>query len=265
MPKLQPGLEYMIVWPKDQNDTSIFKYDRQEQVLVLAENNAVSVGSPLYDHHFDLEDQIEEGRCYALPCLTNADIRLKCKLIKSSLQSDSAIDGKSIYEDLKEQIAKRGITAFGDQRPEPEVYRLLEWALYGFPEGLSEDKYFSKPVFNYTVGCFYETQDGKQVQVIGRTMKNKNYECLICDDYKYRYDRSGDKADSGRATGTNGQYISPDNFLRPGVNMYVLAKEFCKANLYSFDKVSGELGSRYPKRRIDIQFEEFLASKKTAK
>lgn len=68
--------------------------------------------------------------------------------------------------------------------------------------------------FTFRIGQTYETRSGDMVKVIGRT-RSKGYECLICSDGKYRYDRSTSKSDAGRVTGTPHDYSCPDNFKRP--------------------------------------------------
>ena len=67
--------------------------------------------------------------------------------------------------------------------------------------------------FLFEVGEAYETQAGNLVTVIGRT-DLKGYECLVCSDGKYRYDRSTMNSDAGRVTGSDRNYSCPDNFKR---------------------------------------------------
>lgn len=67
--------------------------------------------------------------------------------------------------------------------------------------------------FKYKIGKTYELQDGTFIVVLGRT-DLKGYECLICSDDIYRYDRSTESSDAGRATGTNHDYSYPKNIKR---------------------------------------------------
>ena len=67
--------------------------------------------------------------------------------------------------------------------------------------------------FMFEVGKEYKTQCGKTVTVFGRT-KLLGYECLVCSDGKYRYDRSTHSSDAGRVTGTDHDYSCPDNLIR---------------------------------------------------
>lgn len=68
-------------------------------------------------------------------------------------------------------------------------------------------------MFMFEVGAEYETQEGAKVRVLGRTSL-RGYECLVCDDGIYRYDREGNPTDAGRATGTAHDYSCPKNFKR---------------------------------------------------
>ena len=68
-------------------------------------------------------------------------------------------------------------------------------------------------MFKYKVGETYLTQAGEQVTVLGRT-ELKGYECLICSDGAYRYDRSDHSRDAGRCTGTDLYYSHPQNFKK---------------------------------------------------
>lgn len=67
--------------------------------------------------------------------------------------------------------------------------------------------------FMFEAGKEYETQEGKRVFVSGRT-KLVGYECLVCSDGIYRYDRSTHSVDAGRVTGTDCDYSCPQNFKR---------------------------------------------------
>lgn len=67
--------------------------------------------------------------------------------------------------------------------------------------------------FMFKVGKTYKTLSGKEVTVLDRT-NIKGYECLICSDGKYRYDRSTHNLDAGRITGSDHDYTHPDNFDR---------------------------------------------------
>jgi hypothetical protein len=67
--------------------------------------------------------------------------------------------------------------------------------------------------FLFKIGKAYETQAGEMVTVLGRT-ESKGYECLVCSDERYRYDRSTHRSDSGRVTGTPHDYSYPHNFKR---------------------------------------------------
>lgn len=68
-------------------------------------------------------------------------------------------------------------------------------------------------MFKFVVGESYKTQGGLTIKVLGRT-NPKGYECLICSDGIYRYDRSTHSLDAGRVTGTDHDYSCPDNFKR---------------------------------------------------
>lgn len=68
--------------------------------------------------------------------------------------------------------------------------------------------------FMFEVGNTYKTQAGYEVTVLGRDDKHRSYECLICSDGKYRYDRSSHSVDAGRCTGTAHDYSCPDNLVR---------------------------------------------------
>lgn len=65
----------------------------------------------------------------------------------------------------------------------------------------------------FEVGKTYETQAGEQVTVLDRT-DLEGYECLVCSDDRYRYDRSTHSTDAGRVTGTPHDYSYPHNFKR---------------------------------------------------
>lgn len=68
--------------------------------------------------------------------------------------------------------------------------------------------------FKFEIGKEYKTQAGETVTVLGRT-DLRGYECLICSDGRYRYDRSTpDDSDAGRCTGTAHDYSCPHNFER---------------------------------------------------
>lgn len=68
--------------------------------------------------------------------------------------------------------------------------------------------------FVFEVGQTYYTQAGEQVTVVGRT-ELLGYECLECNDGRYRYDRSTSPHDAGRVTGSAHDYTYPHNFERP--------------------------------------------------
>lgn len=67
--------------------------------------------------------------------------------------------------------------------------------------------------FRFKIGDTYETQAGDLVTVVGRS-GSVGYECVLCNDDLYRYDRSTTSHDAGRVTGTNHDYSYPDNFRR---------------------------------------------------
>lgn len=73
---------------------------------------------------------------------------------------------------------------------------------------MSDQKYM------FEVGKQYETQAGDLVTVLGRTTDVPGYECLVCSDDRYRYDRSTHSVDAGRCTGTPHDYSYPHNFKR---------------------------------------------------
>lgn len=66
----------------------------------------------------------------------------------------------------------------------------------------------------FSIGDYYELQNGDTIQVLGRSDKYKGYETLICSDGKYRYDRSTSTTDSGRCTGTGPGYSCEFNIKR---------------------------------------------------
>lgn len=72
--------------------------------------------------------------------------------------------------------------------------------------------------FMFEVGNTYKTQAGQSVTVLGRTgldnTSRVGYECLECSDGVYRYNRSTNSPDAGRATGTAHDYSDPKNFVR---------------------------------------------------
>lgn len=67
--------------------------------------------------------------------------------------------------------------------------------------------------FMFEVGKDYKTLDGNTITVMGRTAI-KGYECLICSDNRYRYDRSDNSSDAGRCTGTAHDYSCGHNLVR---------------------------------------------------
>jgi len=65
----------------------------------------------------------------------------------------------------------------------------------------------------FEIGKTYKTIDGNTIVVLDRT-EMVGYECLVCSDGSYRYDRSTNSADAGRVTGTNHDYTYPKNIYR---------------------------------------------------
>lgn len=115
--------------------------------------------------------------------------------------------------------------------------------------------------YMFTVGKIYRTQLNREVKILGRTYI-KGYECLICSDGKYRYDRSTNNLDSGRGTGTNGEYLHPHNLIREDYgNRYELLKQF--AEKYNLDVIKDEnrlmkIGHQYPLNDLSVLFVNFL-------
>lgn len=117
--------------------------------------------------------------------------------------------------------------------------------------------------YKFKVGQEYELQNGEKVRILGRT-DLKGYECLICSDGAYRYDRSTDSLDSsekGRCTATSHELLDPRNILNEKFgNRYLLGKEFCeKENVDMKDLCKIEMDHSVDK--IKNQFYAFLKSK----
>lgn len=117
--------------------------------------------------------------------------------------------------------------------------------------------------YKFKVGQEYDLQNGEKIHILGRT-DMKGYECLICSDGKYRYDRSTDKltaVDKGRCTGTSHELLHPYNILNETYgNRYLLGKEFCeKENIDMNDLYKIEMDHSVDK--IKNQFYAFLKSK----
>lgn len=69
--------------------------------------------------------------------------------------------------------------------------------------------------FKFQIGRQYETQAGELVTVLARAnIFYPGYECLVCSDGRYRYDRSTSDSDAGRCTGTSHDYSYSHNFKK---------------------------------------------------
>lgn len=80
--------------------------------------------------------------------------------------------------------------------------------------------------FSYEIGKEYPLQNGSIVKILGRT-ETIGYECLICSDGKYRYDRSTNPVCDGRCTGTCTEFTNEFNLMNDSYgNRYELHKEF---------------------------------------
>lgn len=117
--------------------------------------------------------------------------------------------------------------------------------------------------YKFKVGQEYELQNGEKVRILGRT-DLKGYECLICSDGAYRYDRSTDSLDSsekGRCTATSHELLDPRNILNEKFgNRYIIAKEFCeKENVDMKDLCKIEMD--HSVNDIKHKYYEFLKSK----
>lgn len=117
--------------------------------------------------------------------------------------------------------------------------------------------------FKFKVGQEYQLQNGETVRILGRT-DTKSYECLICSDGAYRYDRScdtHDAVDKGRCTATSHELFDPRNIINNKFgNRYIIAKEFCeKENVDMKDLCKIEMD--HSVNDIKHKYYEFLKSK----
>lgn len=116
--------------------------------------------------------------------------------------------------------------------------------------------------FAFEIGKSYETNEGKIVKVLGRT-ETIGYECLICDDGAYRYDRSTELphySDKGRGTGTSAELMDPRNFVHSLYgNRYILAKEYCDKHNVDFAELSaGGLDNNV--RKLLLSYKDYLTT-----
>ncbi len=117
--------------------------------------------------------------------------------------------------------------------------------------------------YKFEVGKSYVLQNGEIITVIGRG-DTRGYECLICSDGKYRYDRSTDPVTSpekGRCTATSHELLYPYNILNELFgNRYLLSKEFCEKERVEMDDLSRiEMESRFDE--LKHKFYAFLKTK----
>lgn len=117
--------------------------------------------------------------------------------------------------------------------------------------------------FKFVIGDEYLLQSGEIIKVLGRT-DTKGYECLICSDGKYRYDRSTDLVDSpekGRGTGTHYELIYPYNILNETYgNRYMIALEFCQKERVPLEDLY-KIGMESEFHKLKLKFFDFLKSK----
>lgn len=116
---------------------------------------------------------------------------------------------------VKNTIKKRSYVQYGTGKLEKfdydKMYEMLD---------IDDSK------FSYEIGKEYPLQNGSIVKILGRT-ETIGYECLICSDGKYRYDRSTNPVCDGRCTGTCTEFTNEFNLMNDSHgNRYELHKEF---------------------------------------
>lgn len=106
---------------------------------------------------------------------------------------------KEVKRQIKTTLHEREYVSYGSGKLEAydysKMYEILD---------IDESK------FKYKIGQLYKTLNNDEVKVLART-NLKGYECILCSDKRYRYDRSTNQHDSGRCTGTSWEFPSINN------------------------------------------------------
>lgn len=113
------------------------------------------------------------------------------------------IESEKLRDQITETFKMRSYVMFGNKKLEPYDYKNM----YALRTDIDSHN------FVIEVGETYLTQDDKHVRILGRT-DTKGYECLICDDGIYRYDRSTNNDCVGRTTGSRHDYSDPRNLKK---------------------------------------------------
>lgn len=148
--------------------------------------------------------------------------------------------------DYTNEFSSLSYCQYGDEKFEANEYRMM----YEMRTDINTSN------FLYNVGDSYELQNGTQVTVLGRT-DMKNYECLICSDGIYRYDRSNTRCiiESGRVTGSCIEYTDHLNILNKEIgNRFKYKSEYMK--LHNLDEMT--LGGSNRLSNDDRGYIEFL-------
>lgn len=175
------------------------------------------------------------------PCSGNDIAQMAYELTRAIASYQGNVDWDDINRrasDYIDGIKSNGYILFGADKLDLHHYQLLEWILHGISEHVHCHRYRSK--FQYSVGQHVTLQNGDKCRIIARHMLTKGYETVVLDDLGCRYDRSTSKhiRDTGRVTGTNGQYLDPRNIRKEELyQRYLDARAFARKNELDYEKM----------------------------
>lgn len=263
LPKLKKDKEIILSF-KTRSDSLLASTVQ----VIMVDSTKGRLLSPFFyfnENHEDVE--IPKGTIIDLTTFTNSFFEPQLHFCLTSTEifqmRTHLTNGLKVWKDLKyvqekvkhykKCLETQSFVREGTNKLEAWDHKNLEWILYGAEKGILFQDY--KSPFSFQVGQQLTLQNDKQITVLFRSYL-KGYECIMGSDGKARYDRSTNKEDTGRCTGTHIAYISPYNIAVPSrFNMYKKALAFSEKHGYDFEDVFKNTGNMYPPRtKIDKQF-----------
>lgn len=218
--KFKPDFEYIIKYMNG-------AYMKSERVIVTKNSNDfveyISISDPIDQDDSILDKKLLDQVIEPVSSVEMFQMWTNYNSLKLKVSEEEI---KVLRNQITESLKLRSYVAYGKGKFEPFDYKKM----YEIRTDIDKSN------FLYEVGKSYRTQSNNLVRVLGRT-DLKGYECLICDDGIYRYDRSTgiSNGDDGRVTGSCHEYTHPSNFVKLELaNRYLLREEFEASNIKTY-------------------------------